>query len=633
MHRALSALISLVILLSGCGGSSGGSIQQNSPSSPLPGATITGTLYVNGQPQASGAHVYLLTANITGYGQASVSLLSAAATGTSDSVGAYVLTGANGSFTLPGGYTCTPDQQVYIYVFGGANPVAGLLAVIGNCPTSSLSVTVNEATTVAAAYALAGFATDSTHVSSSGTPLAQTGIATAFANAANLVSISNGAALATTPMGKGTVPQSEINTLARILSSCVSSTGTVNGPANPTACYTLFHNAESAGSSGTVPSDTATAAIHIAHNPGSNIAALYALAASTQTFTPALTAQPNDFTIAIQFTGGDLPSPTAIAIDGSGDVWIANNDYIGTITKLSSIGTPIFSAGYNGDGLVAPLGMAIDLSGNAWITYPVNDSVAEISKNGVAISPYAGYIGGGLNMPAGIAIDGSGDVWAANYASVSELSSAGVPISPSPGYTGGLSASNWYQNIAIDPSGNTWIPNYYTSRVTKLSASGSAVSPSNGYSGGGLYEPVGIAIDGLGNVWVANNQTSSPTQSGLSELSSSGVAISPSTGYTGGGLYAPYVIAIDGSGNVWVANRNATISEFSNSGIALSPPNGYGGFRLDGDELATIAVDGSGDLWVANEDFGLVADSIGAATPVVTPLAAGVKSNTLGTRP
>jgi hypothetical protein len=144
---------------------------------------------------------------------------------------------------------------------------------------------------------------------------------------------------------------------------------------------------------------------------------------------------------------------------------------------------------------------------------------------------------------------------------------------------------------------------------------------------------VGIAIDGLGNVWVANNQTSSPTQSGLSELSSSGVAISPSTGYTGGGLYAPYVIAIDGSGNVWVANRNATISEFSNSGIALSPPNGYGGFRLDGDELATIAVDGSGDLWVANEDFGLVADFIGAATPVVTPLAAGVKSNTLGTRP
>jgi hypothetical protein len=87
----------------------------------------------------------------------------------------------------------------------------------GNFNTSVPAIQVNEVSTVVAAYAMAGFATDATHVSSSGTSLARTGIANAFANAANLASISTGAALATTPGGHGTVPQSTINTVVAIL--------------------------------------------------------------------------------------------------------------------------------------------------------------------------------------------------------------------------------------------------------------------------------------------------------------------------------------------------------------------------------------------------------------------------------
>ena len=99
-------------------------------------------------------------------------------------------------------------------------------------------VVVNEVSTVAAAYAMAGFATDALHVGSSGTALAQMGIANAFANAANLETIGTGVALATTPAGNGTVPQAEINTLANILAACVNSNGTGS------ACSTLFANAE-----------------------------------------------------------------------------------------------------------------------------------------------------------------------------------------------------------------------------------------------------------------------------------------------------------------------------------------------------------------------------------------------------
>jgi hypothetical protein len=50
------------------------------------------------------------------------------------------------------------------------------------------------------------------------------------------------------------------------------------------------------------------------------------------------------------------------------------------------------------------------------------------------------------------------------------------------------------------------------------------------------------------------------------------------------------------------------------------------------------AIDGSGDVWFAsgfanNNPNYLIAELIGAASPVVTPLAAGVKTNMLGTRP
>jgi hypothetical protein len=132
---------------------------------------------------------------------------------------------------------------------------------------------MNEVSTIATAYALAGFATDAVHVSSSGTTLGLQGLANAFANVPNLETLGTGVATTSNVAGTGTVPQLEINTLANILASCVNSTGTVSGPTNPTACYTLFTNALSGGASGLQPTDTATAAINIAHYPGINVAA------------------------------------------------------------------------------------------------------------------------------------------------------------------------------------------------------------------------------------------------------------------------------------------------------------------------------------------------------------------------
>jgi PKD repeat protein len=604
--------------------------------------TATATVKVNvpngrvygGQQPISGAHVYLLSANTTGYGKPSVSLLNAASTGFSDSVGAYVQTGSDGSFFWAGDYTCTPGTQVYIYALGGnsgagTNSASGLLAAMGNCPsTGNFSaipyITVNEVSTIAAAYSFAGFATDATHVSSSGTALAQTGVANAFGNAANLANLSTGQALSTTPAGNGGVPQAQINTLANILSACVDTSGSSSN-----YCSILFSNAMSSGSSGTTPTDTATAAINIAHNPAANIYSLYGIIAATPPFAPALTALPNDFTIGIVFTVGGLNTASAaIAIDGSGNAWITN-ELANSVIKLSSTGAVLSGAnGYTGGGLDFPYGIAIDGSGNAWITNELANSVTEFSSTGAVLSGATGYTGGGLGTPRGIAIDGAGSAWIDNASGVTKLSSTGAVLSGTNGFSGG--GFNVH-GIAIDGSGNAWITSIYVNSVTKLSSTGAVLSGTNGYTGGGLNAPAGIAIDGTGNAWIPNGNAGFTMD--ITEFSSTGAVLSGATGYSGGGLYEPGAIAIDGSGNAWIVPTGSYVIELSSAGAVLSGATGYKGGFANAIPLSTgIAIDGSGDVWITDQVSGNI-ELIGAGTPVVTPLATGVRNNTLGARP
>jgi hypothetical protein len=496
--------------------------------SPGAGLAMQGKV-MGGQQPIAGAHVYLLAANTTGYagagiaasaGNASVSLLTnvPGSTTLDTSGGAtngdyYVTTGAGGTFTITGDYSCTPNTQVYLYALGGNpgltsgtnNPASGLLAALGNCPgagsflTATPFIAMNEVSTVAAAYAFAGFATDATHVSSSGTALSQLGIANAFANAANLATLSTGVALAITPSGavvgshpQTVVPQSEINTLANILASCVNTNGALTGPANPSACYTLFNDAPSGGTSGTAPTDTATAAINIAHNPGANIAALYGIPTATPPFAPALSAQPNDFTIGIYFAGEDLYggiySPQAVAMDGSGSAWVTNQTG-STVTKLLSSGAVAPGAPFTDSTDVAPQGIAIDPSGNAWIAFSNGGSVVKLLNSG---APAAGspFISNSLSGAYALAIDGSGDPWVTTYPeTITKLLNTGAVAFGFPVSATGIDGA---QGIAIDSSGNAWVASYYGG-VVELHSGGTLGAGPFPATGSQYFN--GIAID------------------------------------------------------------------------------------------------------------------------------------------
>jgi hypothetical protein len=637
------ALFSSAILFSGCTATP---VLTSSSTTPVSGTSLSGIVH-GGQNPIVGSHLYMYAVNITGYGgpgiaasssNAAISLLASAANTTEDGSGNYyVTTDSQGAFSITGDYTCPGTaSQVYLYAVGGnsgagTNSAVGLLAALGTCPangtlSSSLYVVVNEVSTVATAYSFAGYATDATHVSSSGSTLAATGVANAFATIGNLETLSTGVALATTPApaASGAVPQSEINTLANILAACINSTGPTS-----TACATLFSNAQNNGSE---PADTATAAINLAHNPGANIANLYALQTASAPFQPALTTAPNDFTVAVSYVGGGLDYPLRIAIDASGNVWVTNEAvFSSSLSEFSNTGAPLSGQGYTGGGLYEPFGLAIESPGNVWLSNTGVNSLSEFNSSGTPISGSSGYTGGGLGYPDSLAIDSSGNVWAANPLAVgssydiSEFNSSGTAISGVNGYSGGGLDSS--RGIAIDASGNIWVANSVGNSLSEFNSSGTPISGSSGYTGGGLDEPSIVVIDASGSIWATNFDIA------ISEFSSTGTAISGSRGFTGGGLDEPTGIAIDGSGNVWVADaanyldRSVTqISEFNSIGTAISVANGYEGGPGPDYTTASIAIDGSGNVWVLSTDGNDIVEFVGAGSPVVTPIVANLRA-------
>jgi streptogramin lyase len=639
MRFPVSVLLWLpaALSLTGCG------ISDSAAPLTAPGPVLQGIIH-GGQQPVVGAKIYVLAANPVS-GGASIPLLSAAKTGNAaDSIGSYVLSGAGGVFNISTDYSCTAGQPVYLYVLGGNtgsgnNSAAGFLTVLGNCPAtgtfpSTTNLFINEVTTVVSAYALAPFATDATHVSYTGTALGLTGIQNAFASVANLVSLSTGTAYATTPNGNATVPQATINTLGNILATCINATGPTNG-----GCPLLFAAAKSAGSNGTTATDTATAAINIAHYPAANPSILYTLQAGVATpFLPDITSTngPADFTLQLNYTGGGIAKPEGIAVDAAGSVWVANYGY-NYVSKILASGAFAPNSPFTGGGLGSAAAVAIDANGNAWIGNINNSTLSEFTNSGTAMSPVTGYFGGGIAAPDAIAFDANGYVWVGNStrgACVSEFTAAGIAVPYTGAARNGCSATF---GVAIDASGDIWAVNNDGSAITELA--GTSTSTPGGYlraaGNGGITSPVAVAIDSSSHVWVANGARGSTSVSEYSATSTGTnvQALSGPSGSTGGGLAVPYAVAVDGAGNIWFANSGGpSLTEFSRSGSALTPAatsTTNGGYIGTNTALSTpyaLAVDGSGNVWLADEGSSTVIEFYGIGAPVVTPIVASLRA-------
>jgi hypothetical protein len=627
------------------------------------GIALNGTVMAGANP-VSGATVSLYAAGTSGYGLQQSELTQATS-------------GTNGAFTIPAGYTCLSESQMYLVAIGGGvsgvsnNPNLALMTALGPCGSlsSTANITINEVTTIGSIWPLAPFMTATNvpnayaYVGSSSTNA--TGLANAFAAVNNLVNVETGQALATTPAGNGVVPQSEINTLADILNTCSITAGGAVGQGN--SCAALFSATNPGANNSYAPSNTLQAALNIAQASSSRY--LEAIGATAYSllpnngfvpFTPILAAAPNDWSMSIYFSGGGLGGTTstsadasALAIDGAGNIWTANTG-INSVTELNNLGaalspfpaTPALAGGYKGGGLKIPLAIAIDPLGNAWVANG-NGTLTALSPIGSAISPSAGFSGGGLNdSVAGLAIDGYGNVWTANGAgSVSWFAGAnatingvpktpGTPLSSSSGFTQGFDSPNGA--IEVDDSGTVWVMDSgnssgIASAVELNSSTGSFLQSDYGYASVSPtpYDSVlnqgaigsGIAIDNAGDVLVTSaGQQLAELLTGGSSKNAGGLGQilgSQTQGYFG-------FLALDGAGHIWLQYSDFVL-ELSSGGTALNTNSlgiGYLAPNINPNDTA-IAVDGSGDVWVLNSDG--VTEFVGVAAPVVTPFSAGVQ--------
>ena len=693
---SLACFLPALVPLSGCGSNFNalpavnmGQIQQT------PLGNIKGSTY-GGQQPVWQSHVYLMKAGTAGYGSASTSILTASANtvadttvlGTPSNPAYYIVTDYGGNFNLTGDYTCsynatTPSQSDQLYVLslsgndtylpgppatgGATNAYIGLMAVLGQCPSDGtfadhLSfVYVNEISTVAAAYALAGFAGNSSSIGSGSSALAQVGLANAFANAAQLYEIQGTApgheARTVTPNGNGTVSNLVINTLGNTLAACINQGATALIPLSG-ACQTLYND------SGHAP-DVASAMIYIAQHPGLNVPALYTLPGSTLEFADVLTTQPKDFTVGISYAGSPLSAPVDVAVDGSGNAWVTSS---AGLSKMSPLGVP--ASGFPVT-LPAAAYVALDPAGDAWVTSLSGNSVYEFSSAGVAVTGAPYTDAGILVAPLGVAGDGAGHIYVAASAGFAGLLALSDPAG-SVFKISGSGASATYANyadtlaylgllynyiptptqVALDSTGHVWV----SGDVTGLLGTGNNVARLEGNTGlvdfntpgcliglcnidllppigcvifscSNLASPEGIAIDANGNGWVAFD-TATPV---VGKVSATGAV----NEYGGGGLSTPFGVAIDGSGNVWVANVTGnSLSEFTSAGVAVTGTSGYiGGSTSMLSGPKNLDIDESGDVWVVNTTGNTLTEFIGMATPTLRPLSVAVASSTLASKP
>ena len=138
-------------------------------------------------------------------------------------------------------------------------------------------------------------------------------------------------------------------------------------------------------------------------------------------------------------TNAELYYPYGVAVDSNGNIYIADtynnrirkvNSTTGIITTIAGNGT----AGYSGDGgpatnaqLNYPYGVAVDSSGNIYIADTDNNRIRKVNSTTGIITTIAGngnpgYSGDGgpatnaeLYDPSGVAVDSNGNIYIADY--------------------------------------------------------------------------------------------------------------------------------------------------------------------------------------------------------------------------
>ena len=335
------------------------------------------------------------------------------------------------------------------------------------------------------------------------------------------------------------------------------------------------------------------------------------------------------------YTYANVPYGTSIALaiysqPGWETCTRVGTDYSGTITTnvtgedLTCVAdTPTSSAvATTGTTLNGPDGIAVDASGNLYVADTGANDVLEVSSSGTVTSLGTGA-SPSFSAPTGVAVDAHGNVYVADTSNslVREIvASGGLVSSGSSVITlnqSGAAAFDHPEGVAIDAAGNVYVADTLRNEIREIEATGGSVSASStivtlaGNLNAGCLDgdgptaefdaPDGVAVDAAGNLYVAdtnNHVVRKITSVGPGNLNAvttfaggQGTCNGPSTataGYADGAgttqalFAAPTDLTVDSAGNVFVIDLgNSAVREITPLGVVstlagASQPNSGG---------------------------------------------------------
>jgi len=338
-------------------------------------------------------------------------------------------------------------------------------------------------------------------------------------------------------------------------------------------------------------------------------------------------------------SAAEFDAPAATVVDGSGTVYIADsaNDVIrkvqaGVVTTVAGTG----SAGAGGDGGAAPsaqlsnpTAVVLDGAGDIYIADTGNNRIRVVYESGVALecliileNPTSfGLLAGATSCTGAHSYPAAGDIYTIAGNGTSGFSGDGA-IATSADLMGP-------SGVAVDTSGNVYISDTANNRVRMVTAATGDIATiagngSVGFTNGtsaltaALDGPTALALDQSGDLYIADTANSAVRKLNLAGATITIVAGKGSSGYSGDGgaatsaaLASPAGIALDAAGDLYIADTgnsrirlvlssSGTISTIAGNGSATYAGDGGEALIASFDQPQGVTLDSVGRLYVAD---------------------------------
>ena len=341
-----------------------------------------------------------------------------------------------------------------------------------------------------------------------------------------------------------------------------------------------------------------------------------------------------------------LFTPVGVAIDSSGNLYIADSDSrvrkITAATGIISTAAGTGTRGYSGDNTAAtaamldfPTDVALDQAGNLYIADQTNRRIRKVTAATGIISTVAGvgttsFNGDNiaatsaiLNNPLSVAVDSSGNVFFADTGNqrirkvtaatgfITTVAGSGVQ-----GYNGdNIAATNAMLNfpygVAVDSSGNVYFADSGNNRIRKVTTGSGNITTvvGNGiatYNGDNISavnatvnNPVGVAVDSLGDLYIADSRNNRIRKVTVATGVITTVAGNGESGFyvdnllaTNAALSNPVSVALDSSKNLYIVDQNngrIRKVEISTGVLKTVVGSGLQAFNGDADNIPALS--------------------------------------------